>query len=247
VSPRARGALAPTALVTVALVTVAVALGGCGTTAEESAKLEKSAKHLKLAQNGLSIAHASNKVKVLSATVVRSSEGAAAVVSVRNVSPRTLQSVPIAITVKDPHGRTLYQNNSPGLEAALTSISSLPAHGEVTWVNDQIPASGEPASVNPIVGEAPTTSGSQPRVEVAGLHVGEESGTARGTVSNRSNVPQQKLVVYVLARHAGKIVAAARAVLPEVAPGGSVPFQVFFVGATSGATLTASAPATTFG
>ncbi len=235
------------ALALMALLTVAVALGGCETTAEESAQLEKSAKRVTLAHNGLSIAHRSTRVKVLSATVVRGSEGAAAVVSVRNVSPRTLQSAPIAITVKDRHGRTLYQNNAPGLEAALTSISSLPAHGEVTWVDDQIPASGEPASVSAIVGEATATSGPQPRVEVAGLHTGEEAGTARGTVRNLSNAPQRKLVVFVVALHAGRVAAAGRAVLGAVEPGASAPFQVFLVGATSSATLAASAPATTFG
>jgi hypothetical protein len=44
----------------------------------------------------------------------------------------------------------------------------------------------------------------------------------------------------------GRIVAAGRAVLPEVAAGASVPFQAFLVGAATGARLEASAPPTTF-
>ena len=44
----------------------------------------------------------------------------------------------------------------------------------------------------------------------------------------------------------GKIVAAGRAVLAEVKPGTSVPFQAFFVGDPKGAKLEASAPATTW-
>jgi hypothetical protein len=231
----------------------ALTLSGCETSAEQSAKLEAKAKrekaeHPTLVQKGLSIAHASTLVKVQSATVVRSSEGAAAAVSVSNSSSHALRSVPIAITVKSAAGQTLYQNNAPGLEASLTSISSLPAHSSLTWVDDQIPASGEPASVSATVGEASTASGPLPRIAIAGPHLGEEAaGEASGTVHNRSHLLQQKLVVYVLARRAGRIVAAGRAVLPEVGAGMSVPFQAFLVGTPAGATLQASAPATTFG
>jgi len=236
-----------------ALVLATLALSGCETTAEESAKLERQAKreqaeHPALTQKGLSIAHASTQVKVLSASVVRSSEGAAAAVSVRNAAARALRSVPIAITVRDAHGRTLFQNNAPGLEAALTQVSSLPPHGSVTWVDDQIPQAGAPASVSAIIGVAPAASGPEPRIEVESLRLSEaSSGEAAGTVRNRSNVTQQKLVVYVTARRAGSIVAAGRAVLAEVAAGASVPFQAFLVGAPAGAKLQASAPATTFG
>lgn len=231
----------------------ALALSGCETTAEKSAKLEAEAKreqalHPALTQKGLSIAHTSTKVKVVDATVVHSSEGAAAVVTVRNLSAHALRSLPIAIAVKDAGGRTIFQNNSPGLEAALTHVSSLPAHGSLTWVDDQIPSSGAPASVSATVGEAATTSDSQPRIEVDGARPGEEaSGETAGTVRNGSNVTQLNLVVYVLARRGGQIVAAGRAVLPEVGAGSSLPFQAFLQGDPSGAQLEASAPATTFG
>jgi hypothetical protein len=233
----------------VALVALALALSGCESTQEESAKLEESAKHVALSHTGLSIRHASTQVQVLDATIVRNAEGAAAAVSVRNSSARTLSSVPIAITVKSASGQTLYENNAPGLEAALTQISSLPAHGTVTWVDDQVPTAGAPASVSAIVGVAPATSGAEPRIEVAGVHLAEaSSGETSGTVHNRSNIAQQKLIVYVTAQRGGRIVAAGRAVLAEVAAGASVPFQAFLVGAsTAGAQLQASAPATTFG
>ncbi len=231
-----------------ALVLAAVALTGCETTAEKSAKLEKSAKHFTLSHRGLSIARASTQAEVLSATVVRDSEGAAAAVSVRNSTSQTLRSVPIAITVKSAHGQTLFQNNTPGLETGLTQVSSLPAHGSVTWVDDQLPSAGAPASVSARVGEAPVASGPEPRIEVEDLRLSEEtSGETAGTVRNRSNVTQQKLVVYVIARRAGRIVGAGRAVLGEVAPGASAPFQAFLVGDLKGAKLEASAPASTFG
>lgn len=235
------------------LALAALALSGCETTAEESAKLEAKAKreqaaHPTLSQKGLSIMHASAAVKVTSAVVIHSSEGAAAAVTVTNTSARALRSVPIAITVKSAGGQTLYQNNAPGLEAALTEISALPAHATLTWVDDQVPAAGGPAGVSAIAGEAPAASGPEPQIEVAGVHLAEASaGEAGGTVRNRSHVTQQHLVVYVIARRAGKIVAAGRAVLSEVAAGASIPFQAFLVGAPAGATLAASAPPSTPG
>jgi hypothetical protein len=231
-----------------AALALALALSGCESTQKESAKLAKSAKHFALAHRGLTIAHASTQVRVSAAAVVHSSEGAAAVVTVTNTSSHALRSVPIAITVRNSDGRTLYQNDAPGLEAGLTSISSLPAHGTVTWVDDQVPIAGGPASVSAIAGEAQTASGPEPRIEVQGLHLAEAAtGEASGIVRNRSSVVQQHLVVYVTARRGGRILAAGRAVLGEVAAGAPVPFQAFLVGAPAGAELEASAPASTPG
>jgi len=222
-------------------------LSGCESTQEKSARLERTAHHTHLAERGLSIVKQSVDVRVLGAVLVHDAEGAAAVVTLRNVSARALKDVPIAITVEDAHGSTVFQNNAPGLEAALTSLGSLPAHGVATWVDDQVPASGAPASVSAIVGESPVVSGPVPQIEVAGVHTAEESGsaTAAGTVRNRSSVAQQSLVVYVLARRAGSVVAAGRAILPEVPAGAAAPFQAFLVGAPHGASLQADAPART--
>jgi hypothetical protein len=231
------------------LVTIALAATGCESTQEKSAQLEKAAHHTHLAERGLSIARASAEVSVLGAVLVLGAEGAATVVTLRNDSAHALRDVPIAITVKDAGGSTIFQNDAPGLEAALTSLGSLPAHGIATWVDDQVPASGAPASVTAVAGEAPAASGALPEIEVTGVRPSEESGsaTAAGTVRNRASVTQQALVVYVVARRAGRVVAAGRAILPEVAPGAAVPFQAFLVGSPRGATLQASAPAMTPG
>jgi hypothetical protein len=238
------------AILSALVVAMAPALTGCETTAEQSARLERAAHHhAQVAEKGLSIAKQSTDVQVLDAVLVHGAEGAAAVVTLRNTSGHELRDVPIAITVKSAQGSTLFQNNAPGLEAALVSLASLPAHGEATWVNDQVPANGAPASVSAIVGESPAVSGTVPRIEVAGVHLSEESGSAEaaGTVRNSSKLTQQSLVVYVTARRAGKIVAAGRAILREVAAGAPLPFQAFLVGSPAGAQLQAGAPATTFG
>jgi hypothetical protein len=230
------------------LALAALALTGCETTAEKSARLEHEAKRVVVAQKGLTITRESTQVKVMSASVIRGSEGAAAVVAVRNRSSRAFEDVPIALTVKNARGQTLYQNNGPGLEAALVSIPSLAPHETLVWVDDQVPPNGEPALVSARVGDSPPTSARVPSIGISGLHVSEDPSNGpvgSGTASNRSAVLQRSLVVFGTARKGGRIVAAGRTVLPELPANGSMPFQVFFVGDPRGARLQMSAPATT--
>jgi hypothetical protein len=229
----------------------ALVLAGCQTTAEKSAKLEREARLHPLAlAKGLSIARTSSRVKVIGTNVLRSSEGAVAVVELRNLSNEPLLSVPLAITVTDAHRATVYRNDAAGLEAALVSAPSLAPHASFTWVDDQLPAGGNAARVSARVGESPAFAGTLPQLRVAGLHLIEDPTNgvgAAGTVSNPSGVAQAKLVIFAVARRGGKIVAAGRALLPELGAGSQLPFQVFFVGDPRGARLEASAPARTTG
>jgi hypothetical protein len=230
-------------------VLAALALSGCETTAETSARLERAAKRATVVQNGLLITHPSTDVKVLETAVLRGSEGAAAVVVAQNLSSRAQRHVPIAITVKSTTGQTLFQNNAPGLEPALVSLASLPAHGELAWVDDQLPATGKPTAVSAVLGQAPAAAGALPQIEVQGAHLIEDPSRGIGysaRASSRSRVRQQSLVVFALARRGGRIVAAGRALVPELAARSSTQFQMFFVGDPRGAQVQFSAPATTF-
>jgi hypothetical protein len=239
-----------TALVGLAL---ALAAGGCESNQERSAQLEKQAK-LQQARNpaptsrGLTITHASSAVQVVATQTVHTAEGTAAVVTLRNTSPHALRDVPIAITVRGAHGATLYQNNAPGLEAALTSVPLLAAGADSTWIDDQVQTGEAPASVSAVVGEAPQVSGPIPRITLTGVHANEESGSSgiAGTVHNDSAIAQKSLVVYGLARRGAHVLAAGRAVLSEVAAHGSMPFQVLLIGSATGAHVEASAPPSTF-
>jgi hypothetical protein len=179
---------------------------------------------------------------------LHSSEGAAAVVTVRNTSSHALRDMPLAITVKDAAARTVFQNNATGLEAALASVASLAAHATLTWVDDQVPAGGAPSIVSARIGEAKARARSLPALRVTGLHRIEDPTNgvgAAGTVTNDSPAPQRSLVVFVVATRGRATVAAGRAVLPEVAARSSQAFTVFFIGDPQGARLRASAPATT--
>jgi hypothetical protein len=89
-----------------------------------------------------------------------------------------------------------------------------------------------------------------PEIAVAGVHLVEDPTNgvgAAGTVSNRSAVAQSSLVIFGVARRAGKLVAAGRAVIPELGAHAQLPFQLFFVGDPRGAQLQVSAPASAVG
>jgi hypothetical protein len=229
------------------LASTALMLSGCETTAEKSAKLERAAKRIAQAtQTGLKIAHPSTVVKVISSEIVDGSQGAAAVVlTLHNDSAKALGEVPIAVSLKDAKGASLYSNATPGLAKTLTSIALLAPHATATWIDDQIQASGA-TSVAAEVGEGkPVGVGAPAQLSVDAAR--PQEGSVEGTLTNGSNTAQSELVIYAVAKRGSRIVAAGRAVLASVAGGTSVPSQVFFVGDPQGAQLQLSAPPTSVG
>jgi hypothetical protein len=236
-----------------ALALVALALTACESNQERSAKLAKAAKAVEReaanrraqAQRALTITRPSTKVKVTSTAIVRGTEGAAAVVSLRNRSSTPLRDVPIQIVVRNAAGASVYTNDVAGLSPTLISIAWIPAHAEQTWIDDQVQATGTPASVSAKVGEGTPAAGALPPLSVQGTHLSEAQ--AEGNIVNHSVLAQAEVVVDAVARRAGRIVAAGRAVLANVPAGAATPFQIFFVGDPAGAQLEVDAPATTSG
>jgi hypothetical protein len=235
-------------------VLAALALTACESNQERSAKLEKVALQHKRenaqrearARQALAITTPSTKVSVVATAVVHGSEGVAAVVTLHNRSTTTLRDVPIQIDVLDTRGTSLYRNDTPGTSTTLVSAALVPAHATFTWIDNQIQATGAPASVTAQIGEGMPATGALPRLSAEGTHL-SGAAEAEGSVVNHSGVSQEELVVYAVARKAGRIVAAARAVVPSAPTGMSTPFQLFFIGNPAGAQLEVSAPATTLG
>jgi hypothetical protein len=233
------------------LLVLALTLTGCETTAEKSAKLEKQALKADspgpVAVKGLSIGRESTAIKVLATALLRNSEGGAVAITLQNLSAHAQAEVPIGFTVRDSRGNSLYSNSTAGLAHSLVSVPLIAAHGEMTWIDDQVTAAST-GTITAKVGEGTTAQGPLPPIAVSGGHLFEEPGSGfavKGTVVNRSSVSQRELVVYATARRSGRLVAAGRSVLAEVPAGGSVPFQVFFIGDPRGAELQFSAPPST--
>ena len=235
-------------LLVLVLIVVAVTLPACETTQETSARLSKNAGSL-LAVKGLRVTRENPEVKVESETVLHDPNGVAAVVALRNTGAAQAV-VPVAIDVRDAKGRSVYDNSVPGLDVSLTSLSSIARGQRTFWVNNQIQAAEAPRRVVAKVGttKAPV-SGALPRIGIAKLAYGKDiSGVfARGVITNRSKIPQRRLVVACISRRSTKVVAAGRAIVEKLQPAPTpkpVTFRVYFIGNPKGGTVSCVAPPT---
>lgn len=224
------------------LAVLAVGLSACQSTQDKSAALEKEGAGTLIGEKGLEIKKANPDVEVTSKTLLGNAEGNAVVVGVHNSSGSNLTGVPILIDVRDAKGKSVYSNDIPGIEPALASIPYIPANGDAEWVDDQVFTTGKPKSVDVKVGAGGSTfSGELPDVEVSEpqLEGDPVSGmSAVGTVVNRTGAEQGRLLLYVVARQGGKVVAAGRGAIEHLKDETKkLKYTVFFIGDPTGAEL----------
>lgn len=230
-----------------ALVLLAAAgVAGCESTRSKSAALEAQAAGA-VREEGLRITQANASATVTEAVVVQDDTATAAVVTVRNRGGAQA-AVPLLLDVRGADGTSTYRNDTPGLDDGLTSVLALPRDGELTWVNDQVPAGIDAGTVKAELGAAPRpTTGALAELGIVGPRIAgdAESGIeATGRVRNTTGVAQRAVPVYAVARRGGKVVAAGRAVVPVIQPGREAIFHAFLVGRPSGADLEVRAVAT---
>jgi hypothetical protein len=223
-------------------------LAGCESSQGRSARLQREGAKLILNQRGLVVHGVNRTIRVLQAGVVTDANGTAAALVLRNLDSKPSGSVPIAIDVVDPKGKSVFANTAPGLESSLVSVASLPPRRDVTWVDDQVIPTGAASSVRARIGAggggAPTTL---PQIDVGPPHfiTDPTSGVeATGTVTNRSSVEQVRLFVYLSAWQGGRLLAAGRGAVARLAAHAHASYHVFLIGDPHGARLTAIAPAT---
>jgi hypothetical protein len=237
-----------------ALALACLALTGCETTQEKSAKLEKAAlkaaKKLPVGTGAVKIGRPSSAVSVVSSTLLAGTEGTAVVVTLEDHTGTGRRELPIAVTVHGASQAVAYSNTGGGLARSLVSVPLVPAHGQTTWIDDQLP-SGTTGALTVQVGEGKAASVAATEVAIESQKLEEEAGgvaSVRGTVVNRSAVAQHELVVDAVTRHAGRITSAGRAILSSLAAGGSSSFQIFLVGTPGrGAQLSVTAASSSVG
>lgn len=218
---------------------VALVATGCTSTQDKSAQIAAELGPVKQ-EKGLKISKRSKDVKVVSTTLLTEVEGSAVVVEVRNLSDRDLADVPILIDVRNAKGKSVYSNDLPGLETALTSIPYVEAGEEATWVHDQVLTTGKPESVAvtvgeggiPFTGEVPEFTASDPKLE------GDPySGVvADGNAENQSGGKLDRLLLYAVARQGEEVVAAGRGAIEKIkAEPKPLPYNIYFIGDPRGA------------
>lgn len=218
-----------------ALLTI-VGLSACQSTQSRSAELEEEGAKVLLEADGLKVTEEDPDVEIVATTVIPEGTEGAVVVEVRNDSARNLVDVPVSLEVLDAKGKVVYSNDAPGLEQALVAIPYIPANGESVWVNDQILATGTPATAKVKVGVSPHTfSGEIPEIEVTEPTL-EGGSVASGKVVNLTDSEQRRLLLYAIARKGGEVVAAGRGAFEHLkAERKPLNYHVYFLGDATGA------------
>ncbi|HEX6781638.1 MAG TPA: hypothetical protein VF125_06355 [Solirubrobacterales bacterium] len=225
--------------VAMALAGVALVATGCQSTQSKSAQIGEELGPVEQ-EVGLKISKPSKEVKVVSTELLSDANGSAVVVAVRNTSGRDLADVPILIDVRDAKGKSVYSNDIPGLEPALTSIPYVEAGKEATWVNDQVLTAAEPKSVKVTVGEGGTAVTAEVpdfAVSAPKLEGDPYSGVvAGGNVENESGETIDRVLIYAIARKGDEVIAAGRGAIEKVKPEPKpLPYNVYFIGDPRGA------------
>jgi len=228
-----------------AFVFLALMFSGCESTQSESGRLEGEGADLVKTEK-VDIGAQNRKIEIVEKTVLTDVNGSAVVVVLRNKSTEGLSEAPISVNAKDAKGKSVYRNDTAGVETALIQVPIVKPDSEVYWVNDQVLATSPPKSVDVKVGEAKPLPPDLPEIEISEPKLVEDptSGIeATGTAVNKSDIEQSDLVLYAIARKNGKIVAAGRGQIAKLKVGGKPEtFHIFFIGNPTGADVTVIAP-----
>ncbi|HWH92865.1 MAG TPA: hypothetical protein VNT03_03305 [Baekduia sp.] len=224
------------------LVVVVAVLPGCESTADKSAAIAREGRIAIRASGTLKVKR-SGTLRVARAVVVRGDGGAmAAAVEVRNGGAAAAKEVPVLIDVRGSGGRSLYKNDTVGLQPALQRLASVRPHATSWWVNDQVTTAAAPRSVKAVVGAAPEVRGTVPDVALKDVHFdGDATGRyLTGVVVNPSRLVLKNVPIFAVALKGSRVVAAGRALVPKLPAAGGrkqTHFRLFFVGDPRGARI----------
>jgi hypothetical protein len=227
-------------------VLAALTLTSCQSTQDKAKEIQAQNAKLLASEHGISVTKPNKDVRVIGTTLLHDQYGDAIVVELRNESNKTLVDMPILIDLRDAKGKSVYRNDLPGLDPALTHVPLMPPGETFDWVNDQLSPAATPKSAKVEVGPPEGTAAPKlPEIEVGPAHLeNNPSGIlARGEVTNKSQIDQRKLVLYAVARSGGKVVAAGRGQFKNLKAGGNPgDYNIFFIGDPRGAEVTVTGP-----
>ena len=231
--------------VRVALALVPLALAGCESSQDKSARLAKTAGKLRH-EKGVVVTARNPDVAVLRTAVIEDGYGTAAAVQLRLKAGRPQAAMPISFELRDGAGKRAYANDLPGLAPSLTHVPLLRPGPPVWWVDDQVQVKGArrvAARVGKATAPAPADA---PQLAAAHLRLEHDTSGAftHGMLRNRSAVEQRQLTIYAVAQRGGRVVAAGRAGIERLKARATAPFRIFWIGEPKGAKISIFAPPT---
>jgi hypothetical protein len=233
--------------VTLALaVLAAISLAACQSSQDKAKIIQERAQAA--APKPLVIPHPSKDVKVVSTALLHDQNGDAIVVELKNESNQTLVNLPILVDIKDAKGKSVYKNNTAGLDFALNHVALIQPHETFYWVNDQVTGEGNRAKVTVGEPEGKAPAGPLPDLAVSPPKAAHDFSGAKvtGTVTDQSKIDQQHLILFAVARQGGHIVAVGRGQIKALKVGARpANYTIYFIGNPVGADVTIQAPPTT--
>jgi hypothetical protein len=226
-------------------VTAAVTLTACQSSQDKAKIIQARAQAA--APKPLVIRHPDKDVKVVNTALLHDQNGDAVVVELKNESNQMLVNVPILVDVRDAKRKTVYKNDTAGLDFALNHVAVIKPGETFFWVNDQVQGQGRSAKVEVGQPEAKPPSGPLPEIAVSPPRAGRDFSGAKvsGTVTDKSKIDQDHLILFAVARSGGHIVAAGRGQIKALKVGAQpANYTIYFIGDPAGADVTIQAPPT---
>lgn len=240
-----RSASAPIA----ALLVLVLALAGCDTTQQQSARAKLTATRLLAGRDPLLVRTPDPAIRVGRVELVRHAGAAAVVVELHNTSAAPLTDLPISVGLATDRRHRRYLNRRGGLGYFENHVAAIPARGETTWVfttHRLAGASGRPFAVVGAPARPPISSASGRLPDIAATATSPAGPRVGVRLLNGAGVPQYGLPVYVLARRGSRYVAAGRVTVAHLGSHAGAAVKVRLIGTTRGAALTVLAQPTIF-
>lgn len=224
-------------------------LAGCVSTQRKNERAKLVASRTLAGREPQQVRQRSRDVRVERVALVRSRNGSALVVVLRNRGEAPRTDVPIAVGVRGRDGRRTRLNGGRGLDWFQTHVPAIGPGATTTWVfttRRALPAGRAYAVAGVATGPVVTQAGGTlPQIAAWVVRAGggsdspdhgemHEQGSAPDRVlvalDNRSEIPQYGLQVYAVVRVGGRYVAAGKATVEHLATHGHSTARVSLFG-----------------
>jgi hypothetical protein len=218
---------------------IAVAAAGCETTQEQSAKIGRKLGHQSADTSQTSLGKANPFVRITRTALVSAGGSTAVALLLTNTSGQAQVAFPVLINVLDAAGKSVYQNDTNGIEPSLQQLTLLAPHQNAWWVDNEVLAN-EPKSVSAQIGSSTATApATTPQIATRAV---SSSASFPGphvsaTVVNSSKVAQRELAVYAVILNGDTVLGAGRGLIASLAPGASTQVLIPVIGSISGRTI----------
>jgi hypothetical protein len=220
---------------------IVLGASGCETTQEQSAKIARTLGRQSAIAGTTRLGAANRDVRIEEDVLVTAGGQSAVALKLTNTSARTQADFPVLISALDASGRSVYRNDTSGIEASIQQLALLAPHATAWWVdNEVLESGGVPKTATGQLGASTASAPSTlPTITTQGVSASDSFPGPHVSVSvrNRSRIEQRQLPVYAVALRGGTVVGAGRAIIPSLAPGAVAQVQVPMVGSVNGSTI----------